>query len=115
MQPDVAVLGPIGVRPFTLGACESNRGHEHNYDHTTIVIRGRLKVLYEYERDGETIKGESGELGPGQWLVIKAKVRHTLVALEENTHYLCVFSHRDFDGVVVEDYEASMGNHRAYT
>jgi quercetin dioxygenase-like cupin family protein len=92
-------------------ACESHKGHEHNYDHTTIVIRGRIKVCYEYEKDGQTVSGESGEFGPGEDVFIRAKVRHTIKALEDNTVYMCIFSHRDFDGVVVETY---VGNQSAY-
>ena len=112
---DVAILGPIAARRFHLEkACESHQGHEHNYDHTTIIIRGSVKVLYEYEHDGQTLRGESGEFGPGETIHIRAKVKHTIKALEDNTVYLCVFSHRDFDGVVVESYEASMGNQSAY-
>ncbi len=109
---DVTLIGPVGLRQFHLGhACESNKGHEHNYDHTTIVIRGRVKVLYEYTKDGQTVTGESEEFGQGETIHIRAKVRHTLVALEDNTIYMCVFSHRDFDGIVTEVYT---GNQAAY-
>jgi quercetin dioxygenase-like cupin family protein len=109
---DVAILGPIAARRWVLSkACEANQGHEHNYDHTTIVIHGRVKVLYEYESGGQTVKGESGEFGPGQDIFIRAKVRHTIKALEDNTVYMCIFSHRDFGGVVIETYT---GNQSAY-
>ena len=111
---DLALIGPVGIRSFTLEkACEANHGHEHNYDHTTIVIRGRLKVLYAYEKDGQTIEGESEEFGQGETIHIRAKVRHTLIALEANTMYMCVFSHRDFNGVVVETYNAACSD-KAY-
>lgn len=112
---ELAVVGPVGLRPFRLEkTCHAAVGHEHNYDHTTIVIRGRLKVYYEYDKDGRAVRGESGEFGQGETIFIRAKVRHTLKALEDNTVYMCVFSHRDFDGVVCETYEAAMGNQAAY-
>ena len=112
---DVAIIGPIGIRPMHLAKqCEANKGHEHNYDHTTIIIRGRVRVLYRYAKDGHEIEDESDEFGPGETIFIRAKVRHTIKALTDDVFYMCVFSHRDFDGVVVESYEASMGNQAAY-
>lgn len=109
------IRGPIAQRHFTLDkACEEGIGHAHNYDHTTVVISGRLKISYEYNRDGQTITGESGAFGPGETCVIKAGVRHKLIALENNTRYVCVFSHRDFGGVVVETFAAAMNNQQAY-
>jgi len=108
----VCIVGPIGVRPFALDkACEAHEGHTHNYDHAMIVIRGRLKVTYRYERDGKIVEGETREYGSGETLVVKADVFHTVKALEPDTVYHCVFSHRDFDGLVTQTYT---GNQRAY-
>ena len=109
---DLAIVGPIGVRRFTLEkVCESHEGHSHNYDHTTIVIRGRVKVAYRYERDGQLIDGETREYAAGEYFVCLAKVHHTIKALEDDTAYVCIFSHRDFDGIVVQAY---VGNAAAY-
>lgn len=111
---ELAIIGPVGIRPTHLAkACEANVGHEHNYDHTTIVIRGRVKVLYRYMQDGREVDGESVEFGQGETIHIRAKVRHTITALTDNVLYYCVFSHRDFEGVVCERYEAAM-NQAAY-
>lgn len=111
---DLAIIGPVGIRPMHLErACETNVGHEHNYDHTTIILRGRVKVLYRYVKDGQEIEGESEEYGQGETIHIRAKVRHTIKALTDNVLYYCVFSHRDFDGVVCERYEQAM-NPAAY-
>ena len=109
---DLAIIGPIGVRRHVLEhVCEESQGHEHNYDHTTIVIRGRVKVTYSYPKDGEIVQGESREFEAGECIEIKANVHHTIKALEDNTVYLCVFSHRDFDGLVTQKYA---GNASAY-
>lgn len=109
---NLQVIGPIGIREYTLGKkCEINEGHEHNYDHTTIVINGGIKVTYSYEQDGKTVEGESGEFYQGQAVCIKAGVKHAVKALSDNTKYMCVFSHRDFDGVVVEDYNGNLEAH----
>lgn len=109
----LAIIGPIGARKFTLEKkCELNEGHQHNYDHVTIVIRGRVLVKYSYEDAGQKIEGESREFEAGEIITIKANVSHTIKALEDNSQYLCVFSHRDFDGLVTQKYA---GNERSYT
>ena len=109
---ELTVRGPVGVRRFHLAkTCQTNEGHKHNYDHVTIVIRGRVKVRYSYDHDGQRIDGESREFGAGEDFVVKAQVYHEVKALEPDTVYLCVFSHRDFDGVVSQQYT---GNDLAY-
>lgn len=109
------LAGPVLLRPTTLEkTCDSHVGHEHNYDHTTLVLSGRLRVLYRYvQPDGTEVEGETDDLGPGEHVVVLAKVRHTLKALEDDTTYVCIFSHRDLGGVVVERY-AALANPRAY-
>jgi len=88
-------------------------GHLHEYDHTTVVTHGRAKILYEYMQDGVRVSGESSEIGHGcakSYIAIKAEVLHTVKALEDDTQYLCMYSHRDFDGTVVQEYN---GNDKA--
>lgn len=113
MSPcSLRLVGPVGIRGFHLEqACQAHEGHTHNYDHTTIVIAGRVKVTYRYERDGDLVEGETREFGPGEAIAIQADVHHTVKALEPGTHYLCVFSHRDFGGLVTQSY---VGNQEAY-
>ena len=109
---DLAIVGPIGVRRHVLEkTCNESEGHEHNYDHTTIVIRGSIRVTYSYPKDGEIAAGESREFAAGELIEIKANVHHTIKALEDNTVYYCIFSHRDFDGLVTQKY---VGNSQAY-
>lgn len=109
---DLAVVGPIGIRKhFLEKTCNVSEGHEHNYDHTTIVVRGRIKVTYSFMQNGVKVEGESKEFEAGEAIFIKADVYHTVKALEDNTMYMCVFSHRDFDGLVTQSY---VGNQGAY-
>jgi quercetin dioxygenase-like cupin family protein len=112
-QDELRQVGPIGFRRFVLEkTCNESEGHEHNYDHATIVVRGRIRVAYSYlNREGKEVKGETQEFCQGEVIEIKAKVRHTIKALDDNTVYLCVFSHRDFDGLVTQSY---VGNTAAY-
>lgn len=96
-KPAAEIIGPLTIRRFQLNhVCESHVGHEHEYDHDTIVIRGRVQVT------------ENGVLhthtyGPGAVIFIAAGRSHTIKALEPS-EYLCVFSHRDFDGRVSQRY-----------
>lgn len=106
----VEVVGPLGIREFQLAKkCEANQGHRHNYDHATIVIRGALKVYSKTTEDGE--EKESVVFREGARFTVLANVYHRIVALEDQTRYLCVFSHRDFEGLVTQEY---MGNEEAY-
>lgn len=133
-----SIIGPVAIRREVLEKiCQESVGHTHNYDHTTIVIRGRLKIIYhegvpmtleereawvaERRAEGTTdvldipthkwVEKDRKEYSAGAAVFIAADIRHTLKALDENTQYMCVFSHRDFDGLVTQDY---VGNAKAY-
>jgi quercetin dioxygenase-like cupin family protein len=108
----LAIVGPLGIRRLELAKkCDVSEGHTHNYDHTTIVIRGGVICTYKYEKDGQIVEGESVEFRQGEAFEVKARVHHTLKATEDNTIYYCCFSHRDLDGVVCQRYT---GNAQAY-
>lgn len=101
---ELDLVGPLGIRTFELDkVCDVHVGHQHNYDHTTIVISGRVSIL----ANGR----ELGTFGPGEAVAIMANTHHTLKAIEAGTKYLCVFSHRDFGGIVTQEY---VGNPDAY-
>lgn len=101
---ELEIIGPVGVRKFALEkACEQFSLHAHNYDHMMLCMSGRLRV---------TIDGNYAvEIGPGESTVIKAGTGHEGKALEPNTRWHCIFSHRDFDRLVSQEYT---GNPEAY-
>ena len=104
IQTPVRVVGPIGIRTIILErVCESFRGHAHHYDHTTMAVIGRISV--------QIGTGEPVELGPGETIVVAAEAVHTVKALTDGAKYVCIFSHRDFDGQIVQTYQ---GNPYAY-
>lgn len=107
MGMGIEVLGPIALRKFHLAAiCETSVGHKHNYDHVTFVQRGRIKVIYRLTEDGP--EQTSKEFATGELVLIKAEVFHTIKALEPNTQYSCVFTHRDFDsGETIQQYNGN--------
>lgn len=102
------IVGPIGIRRFVAEKrCVAYEGHSHNYDHTTVVVRGRIRVTVE--RDGASeLLGEFAQAGAVE---IKAGLVHTIKPLDDDTVWLCIFSHRDFDGLVTQEYH---GNLKAY-
>ena len=109
----LSLIGPLGIRRELLEKiCNEAVGHTHNYDHTTIVIRGRLLITYrQMQTDGTLIVTKTEEAAQGAAVFIAAELHHTLKALDDNTQYMCVFSHRDFDGLVTQSY---VGNVKAY-
>jgi hypothetical protein len=112
LVPWANVVGPIAIRSVTLAhACDTCVSHEHAYDHTTIVITGRVRASYADVMDGPGV--DLGEFGPGELFPTLARRHHTIKALEPNTIYYCIFSHRDLNGLVVEKYEPAMAE-RAY-
>lgn len=112
MHVNAEVAGPVYLRCFHLAEiCHVSEGHQHHYDHLTLVVRGGIRVTYKYLKDGQIVEGETTDFGPGEHLTIKAEVFHTIKALAPDTVYVCIFSHRDFDGAVVQEYG---GNTRAY-
>jgi quercetin dioxygenase-like cupin family protein len=102
--------GPVARRLFRLEKkCDTEVGHKHNHDHTTMCLRGQLAVFTIAADGTETLLAE---LGLYSTAVIKAGVEHKLKALSDaGADYACIYSHRDFGGVVVQRYE---GNKAAY-
>jgi len=107
------IVGPIGIHRHHLAAiCEESHGHTHNYDHTTIVLAGRICITRENLIDGVWVASLPEEYDRGEAAYVPANEKHTIKALEPNAEWLCVFSHRDFDGLRTQRY--THGNVAAY-
>lgn len=108
----IATTGPIGYRQFVLEKkCNESEGHLHNYDHTTFVHRGKLKVITKEMKNGVLTIISEKEYEAGEFFLVPAQLYHTIKALEDNTVYYCIFSHRDWDGLITQKY---IGNNSAY-
>lgn len=80
-------------------------GHEHNFDHTTYVVRGGLRIE-RLSKDGEVERSVEKWAGHGfNWVLIKAGVRHRITALEDGTIGHCIYSHRTPQGEIVQEYD----------
>lgn len=108
---DIAIEGPIGRRRHILPkTCDTCVGHQHNYDHSTIVVCGGIRVTIRDREDGPIVS-ERDYLPGSDPVFVAARKFHTIKALFDSTVYFCLFSHRDFDGMVSQEY---MGNQEAY-
>lgn len=94
------VSGNIFVRPVHM-AKEGDvvYSHNHPFDHTTIVFRGRVLIRATF-LDGN--EGSQIAEAPCHFL-ITAGIWHEIQALEDDTLLWCVYSHRDANGGVVQD------------
>lgn len=93
------VSGNIFIRPNVLPRVgDVTQGHKHNFDHTTIVFSGAVHVGAKLP-DGSIVSRDFHS--PSHFLV-KADVEHEITAIEDNTVYWCVYSHRTAQGDVSE-------------
>lgn len=74
---------------------DNGGGHEHAFDHVTLLCQGKVRV--------EVAGHEPKEFTAPTFIVIRKEHKHNIVALEDNTIYYCVFALRDIDGEVVDD------------
>lgn len=99
MRPPEIVSGNIFIRPNPLAKKgEKVDGHKHNFDHTTFVIRGSVHVKAKLP-DG-TIKEKDFEAG--DHFLVRAEVEHEIEALEDNSLFYCIYSHRDPQGKITQ-------------
>jgi quercetin dioxygenase-like cupin family protein len=69
-------------------------GHEHNFDHTTYIAHGSLRVE-KLDADGGVIQSIEKSAKDGHnWVLIKAGVIHRITALEDSSIGHCIYSHR---------------------
>lgn len=104
------VCGPLAIRSFVVEKkCQSGETHTHNYPHVTVVNSGGVVIEWEtLHKDGEVEhSGVTGEIWATDiinYIHVPANARHKIKVLDDNTRYSCFFSHRDADGIVVQDY-----------
>lgn len=93
------ISGNVFIRPTTMPrkglAC---LGHTHNFDHTTIVFRGAISVKVTRPNGEEMTK----EFKAASHFLVCADSKHEITALEDDTEFWCVYSHRTPQGDVVQ-------------
>ena len=98
MQSDHIELGYFGniwVRQNILGYVgNSHAGHQHKFDHVTLLSQGSVRVEVEGYEPKEYIAPT--------FMIMRKEKNHKLIATSPNTIYYCVFALRDLDGEVVD-------------
>lgn len=82
-------------------------GHTHTFDHVTFVAKGAIGVSVEI--DGQTVQRR---VKAGSGVLIKADREHTIIALQDDTRFVCIYAHRDAQGEVQQKFT---GFEKAYT
>ena len=100
MQQPEWISGNIFIRPHVLEKNDVIAGHSHNFDHTSIVFTGSVRVIATLQ-NGERI--ERVFESPSHFLV-RAGVEHRIESLEDHTQFWCVYSHREPQGRITQVY-----------
>lgn len=80
-------------------------GHKHNFDHTTYVAHGALRVE-AIDDDGTVQRSVVKRASDGlNFLLIRAGVNHRITALEDGSVGHCIYAHRNPQGEVVQTYD----------
>lgn len=92
---DMGFFGNIWVRQRVLKQGETQPGHQHHFDHVTLLAQGRVEVQVE---------GRSKEFEAPTFIVIRKEHEHAFTALTEQAIYYCVFALRDLDGEIMDHF-----------
>lgn len=74
-------------------AGDTEVGHTHQFDHLTLLAKGKLKV---------TVEGKTSEFTAPQMLYIHADKVHELVALTDDTVAYCIHALRTNEGDIID-------------
>jgi hypothetical protein len=110
---ELGYFGNIWVKQnvFEL-AGESHDGHEHKFDHVTLLVSGKVSVKVK--------DNEPKEFTAPTFIVIRKEQRHQITALADGTVYYCVYALRNLDGDIMDifgehhDPESSSGKDNGY-
>lgn len=74
-------------------AGDIEHGHTHQFDHLTLLAKGRLQV---------TVEGVTTEFTAPHMLYIRADKNHELVALTDDTVAYCIHALRTHEGDIID-------------
>ena len=100
------ISGNIFIRQGELGKAGSfTVGHKHNFDHTTYITRGSF-LIEKLDEEENVIKSVTKSARDGyNWILIEEGVKHKITALEDDSMYHCIFSHRNPQGDILQEYD----------
>lgn len=74
-------------------ASDSEQGHAHQFDHMTLLAKGRMSIR---------INDEVSEFSAPQMIYIKAGLQHELTALSDGVVAYCVHALREESGDIID-------------
>lgn len=104
LRDDVEFLSPDQL--FMKGMIMDKAGitvgqHAHEYGHTSLLARGRCRVIMEGDTEGtEYMEGdtEGTEYVAPAFIWVPAKIKHLFVSLEADTHVYCIHNMSNQEG-----------------
>jgi len=94
---ELGYFGNIWVRQNVLSkAGDTFGGHKHEFDHVSLLTKGKVKVIVEGHPEKEFVAPT--------FIVIRKEYEHEFIALEDDTNWYCVFALRDLDGNITDIY-----------
>lgn len=82
------------LRPMDLvGKCQTYQGHQHDEDHYTHVLIGRVRIEQMHALGQEPFETSEHD-ADGPRVLIKAEVFHRIKAMTDYVLYVCVFEDR---------------------
>jgi quercetin dioxygenase-like cupin family protein len=92
---NMACFGNLWLRQMHfVNAGDQNDGHQHNFDHVTLLAKGSVEV---------DVEGSKSTFSAPQMIVIVAGKKHFMKALEDDTVAYCVHALRDKDTAEIID------------
>lgn len=100
------VSGNIFIRSMVFEkAGDGVKGHRHNFDHTLYCPHGALRVEIPDDAGNVLKTTEISVSHNFNWVLIRAGVVHIVTALEDGSVGHCIYSHRNPQGEVVQEYD----------
>jgi hypothetical protein len=94
-QIELGYFGNIWVRQNILNkAGDTHGGHQHLFDHVTLLTKGRVEV----EVEGFPVK----QFEAPTFIIIRKDHQHKITALTDDVLYYCVFALRNLNGEVID-------------
>lgn len=79
--------------------------HEHHFDHMSFVANGSIRVVARDLVGNILWENDFVARDPVRdCFLVKKEVRHEITALEDDTLFYCMYSHRTPQGDVVQEY-----------
>lgn len=102
MRPEIKILACSNVYSRMMlfkQAGDQEQGHKHDYNHGTLLSKGRL--LVQKLDDSGAITSSKVFTAPS-FIFVEKDVKHLLTAVEDDTVAVCIHALRDVDQEIID-------------